>query len=134
MAGKKPKSGKKTSKKTKVVEPFISKYPPVEYEKAKEVPDITIVFRLDQGLNNLPTEVKIPLTSTLNKIIEKINEKHVNSCHNIKIFMIENAERKYLEEMRFKTFKEIGVKPNEVVNLYYEFEPSIHPLLEAGLV
>jgi hypothetical protein len=134
MAGKKTKSAKKSGKKTKVVEPFISKYPPVEYDKAKEVPDITIVFRLDQGLNNFSTEVKISITSTLNKIIEKINEKHGNSCHNIKIFMIDNAERKYLENLKFKTFKEIGVKPNEIVNLYYEFEPSVHPLLEAGLV
>jgi hypothetical protein len=136
-SGKKPGSGKIGSgkKAKKVPEPFISKYPPVNYEKLNEVPEVSLAIRMDGGLNNIIHEMKIPINWTLNRLIEKINEKHENSCHNMRIFIIENANRKYLDSLRFKTFKEIGItSEKETLTLYYEFEPAVHPVLEAGLV
>lgn len=34
----------------------------------------------------------------------------------------------------YKTFKELGIKPGDSLNLFYEYEPIKHALLEAGLV
>ena len=136
MAGKKPKSGKPKSGKKgkKLAEPFVSKYPIIDYDKIKEVPEVLLNIRLDQGLSSYMSEIKIPITMTLSKIIERINERHGNSCHNIKTFIIENSSRMYMDLYKYKTFKEIGSQFGENLTLYYEYEPAIHPILEAGLV
>ncbi len=131
-SGKKPGSAKKAKK---APEPFISKYPPVNYEKLNEIPEVPLSIRMDGGLNNIIHEMKIPINWTLNRLIEKINEKHSNACHNLRIYIIENANRKYMDSLRFKTFKEIGItSEKETLTFYYEYEPAVHPVLEAGLV
>jgi hypothetical protein len=135
--GKKPGSAKigSAKKAKKAADTFISKYPPIDFEKLKEISEVPLVIRMDGSLNNIVFEMKIPINWTLNRLIEKINEKHGNACHNIKIFIIENAKRKYMDSLRFKTFKEIGItSEKDSLTLYYEFEPSVHPFLEAGLV
>lgn len=125
-AGKKPK---------KVAEPFVSKYNLIDFEKAKEVPEITLTVKFDQvRTEGFFYDMKLPINMTLRKAMEKINEKHMNSCHNIRIFILENSAKKYMDNLTYKTFKDLGIKPGDNLNLYYEYEPAIHPLLEAGLV
>ena len=129
---KKSKSPKKKTKKT--TEAFMSKYPPIDYEKIKEIPDVTIAIRLDQGQSNFMYDVKFPINTSIRKVKERINEKHGNACHNIKLYVIENSNKQYIDALSSSTLKDLGINPNETLTLHYEFEPSIHPLLEAGLI
>jgi hypothetical protein len=131
ISTKKGNSGKRPKK---AAEPYVNKYPPIDFNKLKEVPEISVSVKLDQGKADKALEFKIPITMTLRKVIEKINEKHCNSCSNIRVYLVENSQKKYMDVFTYKTFKELDITPGENLNLFYEYEPIKHPLLEAGLV
>jgi hypothetical protein len=133
-ASKNSKPRNKSSKRNaKKVDNFISKYPTIDYEKLLEVPEVSLTIKYDQNRSE-SFDIKLPINFTLRKVKEKINERNGNSLHNIKIFLLENSVKKYMEIFSFHTFKQLGIKPGENINLFYEFEPAVHPLLEAGSV
>lgn len=136
LSGMRPASkgrGKSATKRPrKVAEPYVSKFPPIDFEKINEIPEVSMTVRLDQmRTEGYFFDLKLPINMTFRKVIEKINERHGNSCHNIRIFL---SDKKPLDNFIYRTFKELGIKPGENFTLYYEYEPAIHPLLEAGLV
>lgn len=90
-SGKKPDSGK-TKKKKKEVEPYQPKYPPLNFEELLKVPTIELTFRQISVKSDPWTEV-VPITHSLNKICEIINERHGKACKNIKLFMDINGNR-----------------------------------------
>jgi hypothetical protein len=136
MSSSRPQSkGGAVKRIRKPAEPFVSKYSPIDYDKIKEIPELPLTIRLDQGLSNFVFETKVPINMTLKKVMDIINEKHGGACHNIRIFLVEkNSNKKYMDVFTYYTFKELGIQPTENLTLYYEYEPAVHPLLEAGLV
>lgn len=119
----------------KVVEIIPSKYRPLNYEAALEIPEIYLSIKFDQNrFDTTSLDVKIGIDMTIRKVIEIINEKHNFSCKSVKIYIIEDGSKKYMDVFLYKSFKELGIKPGETLNLFYEYEPVKHPLLEAGLV
>ena len=124
------KRGTSGTKKKKTIQPYISKYPYVEFDP--KYPDIKVNLRLvspkvDTGAN---MEVIICTNSPLIKLAEIINEKNNNACKNI-VFYNETRD-KNLNKLMHMTFEQLGL--NGELNLYYEFTPTLHPILEAGLV
>jgi len=129
------RSKSKKSKKKKKAEPFVSKYNPIEYEKIKIIPEITVIIKFDQARSDFNAiEIKIPSNKLIKNIVDKIYEKHCYSCHNVKIFVLENSQKKYLNDVLFKTFEELKLSLSDNFNVFYEYEPVENPLLEAGLV
>jgi hypothetical protein len=129
------KRGVSAKKPRKAPEPFASKYREIDYDEVQKVSEILLIIRLDQLRNESGFfELKIPLTATLSKVAEKINQRHRNSCKNIRIYVVQDSQKKYMDVFFYKTFSELGLKAGENLNLYYEYEPVKHPLLEAGLV
>ena len=132
-----PKDSKRiaSANKSPIIEQEISKYRAIDYEKLKEIPEITLTIKLDQSrMDGSTFEIKMGINLTIRKVLEKINERHCNSCKNIKIYLIENSQKKYMDIVTYKTFEELGFKGGENLNFFYEYEPFKHPLLEAGLV
>jgi hypothetical protein len=124
------KRGTSGKKKKKVVQPYISKYPPVDFDPKH--PDIKVNLRLvspkvDTGQN---MEIIISTGSPLLKLAELINEKNNNACKNI-VFYNETRENT-LNKLMHMTFQQLGLSGE--LSLYYEFMPTLHPILEAGLV
>lgn len=128
----KSKGRKKAKKK---IEPFISKYPAIDYEKAKSIPLITVLIKFEQAKSDFHTiEYKFPSNMILKNLFDKINERHCNSCRNLKIYMIVNSQKKYLNDHMYKAFGDLKISPLENFYLIYEYEPVESPILEAGLV
>jgi len=135
-SGKKPDSGKggKGKKKgKKEAEPFVSKYPDIDYTNLMTVPKIDLRIKLINTKSEFGyMEITVPSTYSLAKIVELINIKHSFSCKNIKLFMEISGVRKNLDKLLYLNFQELDQKGE--LDLFYEFDPVIHPLLEAGLV
>jgi hypothetical protein len=125
----KNKRGTSGRKKRKAPEPYVSRYPYVEFDI--KYPDIKINLKLTSPKvdNNANMELIVPTSYTLIKLAELINEKHNNSARNI-VFYNETKE-KSLSKFMHMNFVELGLSGE--LNLYYEFSPVIHPILEAGL-
>ena len=136
MKAKKSKSrktsAKKGGKKKKVVV-YQSKYPYLDMDKLKQVPVLNWIARLSNAKGGEMIEGTVPMDYSFNKIKEKIQEKHSNSCSNLRLFIMEGNEKKYLDAIMCKTFLELGIN-TEKFSLFYEFEPFVHPMLEAGLI
>ena len=127
---KKSKSvrGKKDKKK-KEKEPFISKYAPVDYEKLRFIPDVKLTIKLGNIKSESSTfEVKLPENATVSRIKDVINDKHNGACSNIILYIDLTDKSKNLEKVLNKRLHEIGIVGE--FNIYYEFEPIKHPLLE----
>ncbi len=73
------------------------------------------------------------INQTFRKVKEIINEHNGNALHQIRLFLIENSVKRYIDNLTYQSFKQIGIQ-GDSLTLYYEYEPSIHPLLEAGQV
>jgi hypothetical protein len=131
-----PKRSKsKKSIKKKKAEPFLSKYPSIDYEKIKIIPEITVIIKFDQARSDFNAiELKIPSNKLIKNVVDKIYEKHCHSCHNVKIFVLESSQKKYLNDVMFKTFEELKISLSDNFNVFYEYEPVENPILEAGLV
>jgi hypothetical protein len=123
------KSGKKGKKQ---IEPYVSRYPPIDYDILKQVPEVSLEISMELGKSCI--KEKVPITTTFNRIIEIIGNHHCNACHNIRLYVIENSQRRYLDVLRFFTLKDFDIKTDQIYQLYYEYEPIAHPMLEAGLV
>jgi hypothetical protein len=80
--------------------------------------------------SNQNTEISLPVNATLIKLAEIINEKSNKACKNI-IFYNETRD-KNLNKLMHMTFQQLGLSGE--LTLYYEFMPTLHPILEAGLV
>ena len=125
---KKSKKGKK-SKKKKEKEPFISKYSPVDYEQLMFVPKTKLTIKLANiKSENSTFESFITETSTVSRIKEVINEKHGGSCANILLYLDLNDKNKTLEKDLNRQLWEVGLVGE--CNIFYEFDPIKHPLLE----
>ena len=76
----------------------------------------------------------IPMDYSFNKIKELIQQKHGSSCGNLRLFMRDenSGEKQYLDNLECKTFQELGFDGTSCV-VYFEFEPFVHPTLEAIL-
>ena len=46
---------------------------------------------------------------------------------------MEGTEKKYLDAIMCRTFQELGINA-EKFSLFYEFDPFVHPMLEASLI
>ena len=89
-SGKKPDSGKGKGKKkkTKEVEPFVSKYPTIDYSTLLTVPKIDLRIKLINTKTDFGyMDISVPVTYSLAKIVDLINQKHSYACKNIKLFM-----------------------------------------------
>lgn len=127
--------GKKKEKPPKKkIEPFVSKYPPLELDKLTKVETIFITAQLTNVVSETNIELIVPMNVTFSKVADLINQKNNNSCKNLKLFLVDkdDASLKSLEGLMDKTIKETGVKSNTTINLYYTFEPVENPLLLAG--
>jgi len=122
------KKGKKSRKK-KEKEPFISKYALVDYEKLMFIPKTKLKIKLANiKSENSTFEAYITETSTVSRIKEIINEKHGGSCAIIRLYLDLNDKNKTLENDLNKQMKEVGLVGE--CDVFYEFDPIIHPLLE----
>ena len=122
-------TGKKKKKKQAV---YNYKYPQLDFEKLKQVPTLNFMAR---NLNSRASDIiegSVPIDFSFNKIKEIIQAKHKYSCGNLRLYILEGQEKKYLDNVICRTFKELGITA-EKFNLYYEFEPFVHPMLEASL-
>jgi len=149
MDKKKPSSGQnsrplskssntrgKSAKKSKVLKKqdnFVSKYPPIDYDKLLEVQEVLLQIKNDQNRSET-FDLKVSINMTLRKVKEKINERYGNSLHQIKIYLFENSVKKNMEVFTYQTLKQLGLKAGDNINIYYEYEPEIHPLLESGWI
>ena len=130
-----PKSGKgkKRKKKEKV---YDYKYPILDFEKLKQVPKISFEIKNVSIKGNNTITGELPIDYSFNKIKEMIQEKHKYSCHNLRLYVLEGTDsksnKKYLDDLICKTFKELGITAEKFV-VYYEFAPFDHPTLEASL-
>jgi hypothetical protein len=130
-SAKNPSSkGKSMKKSKKSNDPYISKYPPINYNL--DIPFTTLEIKMEVGKSCI--REKVPISTTFNRLIEMISKHHANACHNIRLYVIENSQRKYLDDLRFYTLKDFDVKSDQIYQLFYDFEPIVHPMLEAGSV
>ena len=127
------KSRKGTGKKKKKNQAVYNyKYPQLDFEKLKQVPTLNFMAR---NLNSRASDIiegSVPIDFSFNKIKEIIQAKHKFSCGNLRLYILEGQEKKYLDNVICRTFKELGITA-EKFTLYYEFEPFVHPMLEASL-
>ena len=128
------KGGKKKKKKEKP--PYNYKYPQLNYEELKKVPMLTFTAK-NGSLKNSNDDIvtgTIPMDYSFNKIKELIQLKHGASCGNLRLFMKDDntGEKKYFDNVEYKTFQELGFTGTSF-NLFFEFEPFVHPTLEAIL-
>ncbi len=122
-------TGKKKKKKQAV---YNYKYPQLDFEKLKQVPTLNFMAR---NLNSRASDIiegSVPIDFSFNKIKDIIQAKHKYSCGNLRLYILEGQEKKYLDNVICRTFKELGITA-EKFTLYYEFEPFVHPMLEASL-
>ncbi len=122
-------TGKKKKKKQAV---YNYKYPQLDFEKLKQVPTLNFMAR---NLNSRASDIiegSVPIDFSFNKIKDIIQAKHKFSCGNLRLYILEGQEKKYLDNVICRTFKELGITA-EKFTLYYEFEPFVHPMLEASL-
>ena len=122
-------TGKKKKKKQAV---YNYKYPQLDFEKLKQVPTLNFMAR---NLNSRASDIiegSVLIDFSFNKIKEIIQAKHKYSCGNLRLYILEGQEKKYLDNVICRTFKELGITA-EKFTLYYEFEPFVHPMLEASL-
>ena len=88
-----------------------------------------------RNLNSRASDIiegSVPIDFSFNKIKEIIQAKHKFSCGNLRLYILEGQEKKYLDNVICRTFKELGITA-EKFTLYYEVEPFVHPMLEASL-
>ena len=88
-----------------------------------------------RNLNSRASDIiegSVPIDFSFNKIKDIIQAKHKFSCGNLRLYILEGQEKKYLDNVICRTFKELGITA-EKFTLYYEFEPFVHPMLEASL-
>ena len=128
------KGGKKKKKKEKP--PYNYKYPQLNYEELKKVPMLTFTAK-NGSLKNSNDDIvtgTVPMDYSFNKIKELIQLKHGASCGNLRLFMKDDntGEKKYFDNVEYKTFQELGFTGTSF-NLFFEFEPFVHPTLEAIL-
>ena len=128
------KGGKKIKKKEKP--PYNYKYPQLNYEELKKVPLFTFTAK-NGSLKNSNDDIvtgSIPMDYSFNKIKELIQQKHGDSCSNLRLFMKDDntGEKKYLDNLEYKTLQELGFTGSSCV-LFFEFDPYVHPTLEAIL-
>ena len=128
------KGGKKKKKKEKP--PYNYKYPQLNYEELKKVSMLTFTAK-NGSLKNSNDDIvtgTIPMDYSFNKIKELIQLKHGASCGNLRLFMKDDntGEKKYFDNVEYKTFQELGFNGSNF-NLFFEFEPFVHPTLEAIL-
>ena len=128
------KGGKKKKKKEKP--PYNYKYPQLNYEELKKVPMLTFTAK-NGSLKNSNDDIvtgTIPMDYSFNKIKELIQLKHGASFGNLRLFMKDDntGEKKYFDNVEYKTFQELGFNGSNF-NLFFEFEPFVHPTLEAIL-
>ncbi len=120
---------KSKKKKKKIKEPFISKYAPVDYEKLMTVPRTRLIIKLANiKSENSTFEAYVEETCTVSRIKEIINDKHLGSCSQIRLYLDLSDKTKTLEKYLNKQLKEVGLIGES--NIYYEFDPILHPLLE----
>ena len=128
------KGGKKRKKKEKP--PYNYKYPQLNYEELKKVPSVKFIAvnRSHKSVSSDVVKGEIPIDYSFNKIKELIQQKHGSSCRNLRLFMEDtnSGEKKYLDNLEYKTFQDMGFINSEL-NIYFEFEPFVHPTLEAIL-
>ena len=127
---------KKGKKKKKEKPPYNYKYPQLNYEELKKVPLFNFTAK-NGSLKNSNDDIvtgSIPMDYSFNKIKELIQQKHGGSCGNLRLYMRDDTsgEKKYLDQLECKTLQELGFNASSVV-LYFEFEPFVHPTLEAIL-
>jgi hypothetical protein len=121
------KSGKRTKSAKKTAEIPKSKYSPIEIHP--KIEDIRLNIRLlGPKTDSSYYELVVPINYTILKVTEMINEKHNQSCKNLRLY--DQTKENSLENIFYKTFQELGLR-NELT-IYYDFDPIIHPLLEAG--
>ena len=128
------KKGKKKKKKEKP--PYNYKYPQLNIEELRKVPMFNFTAK-NGSLKNSNDDVvmgSIPMDYSFNKIKELIQQKHGSSCGNLRLFMRDenSGEKQYLDNLECKTFQELGFNGASFV-LFFEFEPFVHPTLEAIL-
>ena len=128
------KGGKKKKKKEKP--PYNYKYPQLNYEELKKVPMLSFTAKngsLKTSNDDIVTGT-VPMDYSFNKIKELIQLKHGASCGNLRLFMKDDntGEKKYFDNVEYKTFQELGFTGTSF-NLFFEFEPFVHPTLEAIL-
>ena len=127
---------KKGKKKKKEKPPYNYKYPQLNYEELKKVPLFNFTAK-NGSLKNSNDDIvtgSIPMDYSFNKIKELIQQKHGSSCRNLRLFMEDtnSGEKKFLDDLEYKTFQDMGFINSEL-NIYFEFEPFVHPTLEAIL-
>ena len=130
----KKKGGKKKKKKEKP--PYNYKYPQLNYEELKKVPMINFTAK-NGSLKNSNDDIvtgSIPIDYSVNKIKELIQQKHGNSCGNLRLFIKDEntGENKYFDSVEYMTLKELGFKNSNLI-IFFEFQPFVHPTLEAIL-
>ena len=127
---------KKGKKKKKEKPPYNYKYPQLNYEELKKVPSINFTAK-NGSLKNSNDDIvtgTIPMDYSFNKIKELIQQKHGGSCGNLKLYMRDDNSgvKRYFDNLEYQTLQEIGFNATNIV-LYFEFEPFVHPTLEAIL-
>jgi len=125
-------SGKKGGKKKKKVVEYNYKYPKIDFEELKKVKMLNFLARNNSSNAATIIEGSVPIDYSFHKIKEIIQEKHKSSCSNLRLYILEGQEKKYLDNVLCRTFKELGITV-EKFTLYYEFDPFVHPMFEASL-
>ena len=119
------KGGKKKKKKEKP--PYNYKYPQLNYEELKKVPLFNFTAK-NGSLKNSNDDIvtgSIPIDYSVNKIKELIQQKHGNSCGNLRLFIKdENTGETWLEfynaqvldlRNQINTLRE-RITPNDVID------------------
>lgn len=126
---------KPVKKAKKKAEPFVSKYPPIDYNKIHSIEKIDLSIQLDQVLTEYKNiDISVPTNITLGKVAQIINEKNNMACKNIKLYFItKELELQSLDNFMDKTFIDLGIsKKDSPLTMYYSFEAVQNQLLLAG--
>ena len=119
-------------KKKKAPKPYDYKYGEYDFEKLKIVPTINFIARNNNLKNSGEIKGTIPIDFSFYKIKELIEEKHKYSCKNLRLYMLEGQEKKYFDNILYRTFKDLEIV-TDTLTIYYEFEPFCHPTLEGSI-
>lgn len=78
---------------------------------------------------------KVPNNYSFNMIREKILKEFGNSLGNLRLYYKDEktGERRDLSEIMHKPLKECLAQSSEIAKFVYDFDPFVHPMLEASV-
>jgi len=131
---KKPVTNSATKRKKKVIMPFVSKYPEINFEELRKVEQVKLNIKLEGDKSDFTYfEISVDRDITFNQVARIINKRNNFSCKNIRLFVEIDSKKNCLDNVMTKTFEEMDILANQEITFLYQYEPIQHPLLEASL-